>query len=224
MADVPMPGTGSEPMPDSLASRFGQIDIYLFDQLLRGRITRDMRVLDAGCGTGRNLVYLLANGFEVSAVDSDAGSVEAVRATAARLAPQLSSTNFRVEPIETMTFASASADLIISSAVMHFASGVAQFDAMLDSMWRVLAPGGMLFCRLASTIGMAGSVQPLGGRRFHLPDGSDRYLVDEDILMGHTARLGGSLMDPLKTIVVQNQRAMTTWVVRKSAWKQSNPG
>ncbi|MDX1578091.1 MAG: class I SAM-dependent methyltransferase, partial [Gemmatimonadota bacterium] len=41
-----------------LRETFGDLDIYLFDQLLRGRITPDMRVLDAGCGNGRNLIYL----------------------------------------------------------------------------------------------------------------------------------------------------------------------
>lgn len=29
---------------------FGDVDIYLFDQLLRGPIAPGMRVLDAGCG------------------------------------------------------------------------------------------------------------------------------------------------------------------------------
>ena len=91
----------------------------------------------------------------------------------------------------------------------------AQFDAMVREMWRVLKPGGMLFCRLASSIGMEDRVVPLGGGRFLLPDGSERYLVDETILMDLTARLGGGLLDPLKTTVVQNQRCMTTWVVRK---------
>jgi hypothetical protein len=41
--------------------------------------------------------------------------------------------------------------------------------------------------------------------------------VDEPLLLALTAELGGQLMDPLKTTVVQNQRCMTTWVVRKGA-------
>jgi len=90
-----------------------------------------------------------------------------------------------------------------------------QFDAMVREMWRVLKPRGMLFCRLASSIGMEDRVRRIGGRRFMLPDGSERYLVDEAMLMDLTARLGGRLLDPLKTTVVQNQRCMTTWVVAK---------
>jgi tellurite methyltransferase len=198
-----------------LALQFGQIDIYLFDQILRGRIRPGMRVLDAACGGGRNLVYLLQSGFEVFATDGDARAVEAVRGLAAQLAPQLPAENFRVEPVERMTFPDTFADVVVSSAVLHFASDDAQFDAMVREMWRVLKPGGMLFCRLASSIGMEDRVRHIGGRRFALPDGSERYLVDEAMLMDLTARLGGRLLDPLKTTVVQNQRCMTTWVVAK---------
>ncbi|HUP39611.1 MAG TPA: class I SAM-dependent methyltransferase [Vicinamibacterales bacterium] len=198
-----------------LERQFGQIDIYLFDQLLRGRIRPGMRVLDAACGAGRNLVYLLQSGFEVFATDGDVHAVGAVRRLAAHLAPTLPQENFRLEPVEHMSFEDNFADVVLSSAVLHFARDTAQFDAMVVDMWRVLRPGGMLFCRLASNIGMEDRMTPLGGRRFALPDGSERYLVDETILMDLTARLGGSLLDPLKTTVVQNQRCMTTWVVRK---------
>ena len=199
-----------------LERQFGQIDIYLFDQLLRGRIGPGMRVLDAACGGGRNLVYLLQSGFDVCATDGDVQAVDAVRRLAAQLAPKLPAENFRVEPVEQMSFPDAFADVVLSSAVLHFARDSAQFDAMIREMWRVLKPGGMLFCRLASSIGMEDRVRPLGGRRFALPDGSERYLVDEAMLMDLTARLGGRLMDPLKTTVVQDQRCMTTWVCRKN--------
>ena len=199
-----------------LERQFGQIDIYLFDQLLRGRVRPGMRVLDAACGGGRNLVYLLQSGFDVFATDADVHAVEAVRRLAAQLAPRLPAENFRVEPVERMTFADAFADVVLSSAVLHFARDDEHFDAMVREMWRVLKPGGMLFCRLASSIGMEDRVRPLGGRRFALPDGSERYLVDEPMLMNLTARLGGRLLDPLKTTVVQDQRCMTTWVLEKN--------
>jgi tellurite methyltransferase len=202
--------------PD-LQEEFGPIDIYLFDQLLRGRIAPGMRVLDAGSGAGRNLVYLLRTGFDVFAADGDAAAIDAVRRMASTLAPHLPPDNFRAEPIERMTFPDDFADVVISSAVLHFARDSAQFDAMLRGTWRVLRPGGMLFCRLASSIGMEARVRPLGDRRFALPDGSERFLVDEDMLVGLSRELGGEFLDPLKTTIVQNQRCMTTWVIRKTA-------
>jgi tellurite methyltransferase len=198
-----------------LERQFGQIDIYLFDQLLRGRIRPGMRVLDAACGSGRNLVYLLQAGYDVCATDADAGSVDSVRRLAEALAPRLPPANFRVEPVERMTFPDEFADVVLSSAVLHFARDDDHFADMVGGMWRVVKSGGMLFCRLASSIGMEDRVRSIGGRRFVLPDGSERYLVDEAMLMDLTARLGFRLLDPLKTTVVQDQRCMTTWVVRK---------
>lgn len=195
--------------------QFGAIDIYLFDQLLRGRITPGMKVLDAGCGSGRNLVYLLKEGFEAFGADSDPRAIEAVRQLAASLAPALPKDNFRVEPLEAMSFPESFAELVISSAVLHFATDDQHFRAMLHGTWKVLKPGGLFFCRLASSIGLEDQIQRIDGRRFLLPDGSERYLVDEPLLIQLTQELGGRLLDPLKTTVVQNQRCMTTWVVRK---------
>jgi len=199
----------------SLQEQFGPIDIYLFDQLLRGQIAPGMRVFDAGCGSGRNLIYLLREGYEVFGVDEDAQAVAGVRRLAASLAPHLPADNFRVESIEETSFPGGFADVTIGSAVLHFARDDDHFRAMLDGMWRVLKPGGLLFCRLASSIGLERQIRQLNGRRYLLPDGSERYLVDEAMLVKLTEELGGKLVDPLKTTVVQNQRCMTTWVVRK---------
>ena len=198
----------------TLQDQFGQIDIYLFDQLLRGRIQPGMRVLDAGCGGGRNLVYLLRSGFDVSATDHNPEAVAQVRQLAAALAPHLPATQFRVENVEAPSFPPSSFDIVVSSAVLHFARDDAQFDALVAAMWHVLKSGGVLFCRLASSIGLDGP-SPLGDNRFLLPDGSERYLVSADRLLSTTRALGGTLLDPLKTTVVQNQRSMTTWVVGK---------
>ena len=199
-----------------LHEQFGQIDIYFFDQLLRGRIAPGMRVVDAGCGSGRNLVYLLREGYEVFGADADAQAVESVRRLAASLAPNMPASNFHVEAVEEMAFPDGFADVVISSAVLHFARDDNQFLAMLRGTWRVLKAGGLFFCRLASSIGMENRVERVAGQRCRLPDGSERYLVDEALLMQLTEELGGQLMDPLKTTVVQNQRCMTTWVVRKN--------
>jgi tellurite methyltransferase len=199
-----------------LQSAFGNIDIYLFDQLLRGRIAPGMRVFDAGCGGGRNLVYLLRSGYDVRGIDEDPGAIAATRALAREIAPSLPPENFQVAPLESPGVPDASADFVIASAVLHFARDDAQFDAMLRGVWRVLAPGGLFFARLASTIGIEPELRQLQGRRYALPDGSDRYLVDEALLLHYADALGGDLIDPIKTSVVQHQRAMTTWVLKKA--------
>ena len=203
-------------MPETtLQQQFGQIDIYLFDQLLKGRIVPGMRIVDAGCGSGRNLVYLLREGSEVYGADASSAEVESVRRMAQTLAPSLPPTNFRVESIEKMSFDDAWADVVVCNTVLHFARDDEHFGAMLNELWRVLKPGGLFFSRLGSSIGMESRIEHIEGRRYKSPDGSERYLVDAALLETLTERLGGELADPLKTTVVQNQRSMTTWVMRK---------
>lgn len=203
----------------TLQEQFCHIDIYLFDQILRGNIVPGMRVLDAGCGGGRNILYLLREGYDVFGVDVDAESVASVRRMANVLAPGLPSENFQVAALEAMPFPDAFADVVLCNSVLHFARSEEQLRAMLQGMWRVLRPGGMLFCRLASTIGAGEGMafQPVGGRRFQMSHGPEWLLVDEALLMELTRDLQAELIDPLKTTVVQGQRCMTTWVVRKQA-------
>jgi tellurite methyltransferase len=204
--------------PLNLQEWFGGIDIYLFDQLLKERIVPGMRILDAGCGTGRNLVYLLRRGFEVFGVDESSAALAHSRQLAAHLAPSLPAENFRVEPVERMSFADASFDVVLSSAVLHFARDEEQWQRMFSEMWRVLKSGGIFFARLASSIGIENKIKLVddrGGQRYQLPDGSERFLVDEAMLLSVTAAVSGKFIEPIKTTVVQNMRSMTTWCLRK---------
>jgi tellurite methyltransferase len=212
-------------MPETfnLRQQFGDIDIYLFDQLLRGRLVPGMRVIDVGCGSGRNLVYLLRAGCETYGIDADPAAIGAIRQLAASVAPSLPAENFRVEAIERTSFPDGFADVVLSSAVLHFARDDDHFDAMLRASWNLLCPGGLFFCRLASSIGMEQQVRKITGRRYGLPDGSERYLVDAELLIRLTRELGGELLDPLKTTVVHNQRSMTTWVMRKTHSRGKRP-
>jgi len=198
----------------SLQQQFGSIDIYLFDQLLKGRLTPGMTLLDAGCGGGRNLVYFLRTGFSVFGVDRSAEAVHQIRTLAASVS-NISAENFRNEPVERMSFPDESFDVVLSSAVLHFAADEDHWRAMVNEMWRVLKPGGMFFARLASTIGQD-QLQQIEGRRYHLPDGSDRFLVDYEMLNKTTTALSGEWLEPFKTVVVHDQRSMSNWVLQKT--------
>jgi SAM-dependent methyltransferase len=197
----------------SIQEQFGQIDIYVFDQILRGNIAPGMKVLDAGCGYGRNLVHLLREGCEVFALDADKDGVEHVRRLAAILAPGLPAENFRVGAIERMDFPDGFADVVICNSVLHFARDEQHFLAMVEELWRVVRPGGMLFCRLGSRIGM--DFERVRENVYRIGDGSEWFLVDEAVLLRMTEQMNGLLVDPLKTTIVQDYRCMTTWVVRK---------
>jgi SAM-dependent methyltransferase len=199
-----------------IQATFGEVDIYVFDQLQKGRFDSARRVLDAGCGEGRNLYYLLKQGRECFGIDRTPAAIDDIRAMAAAIAPDLPASNFVTGEIASMPWADASMDAVICSAVLHFARDEAHFDRMVHEMWRVLRPGGIFIARLASTIGIEGLVRVIEGRRARVPDGSERFVVDEAMLLDYTQRLGAALLDPIKTTVVQQQRAMTTWVLRKS--------
>lgn len=197
----------------SLEEQFGQIDIYVFDQLLRGNIASGMRVVDAGCGYGRNLVYLLREGFDVFAVDEDPEGVAHVRALARELQPRLPAENFQVAAIEKMPFPDAFADVVLCNSVLHFARDDRHFLSMVEELWRILRPGGMLFTRLGSRIGM--DFERIRDNIYRIGDGSEWFLVDEAVLLRMTEQMDAVLVDSLKTTVVQDHRCMTTWVVRK---------
>jgi tellurite methyltransferase len=213
-------------MENNLQQLYGNIDIYLFDQLLKGRFNYCQKVLDVGCGGGRNLPYFLQNGYQVYGIDPNPEAVAQVQSLAKTLAPDGNHTeNFIVATAEDMPFDNNTFDLVICSAVLHFANDSNHFDAMLRSVWRVLKPGGFLFARLASDIGIERLVIPLENNRYSLPDGSERFLVNEQVLLEYTDVLGGELFEPIKTTNVQNLRCMTTWCVRKlSAPQPSHQG
>ncbi|RZJ87808.1 MAG: class I SAM-dependent methyltransferase [Chryseobacterium sp.] len=194
---------------------FGDIDIYLFDQLLKGTYQGCQKILDAGCGTGRNLVYFLNNGKEVYGVDINAEAIKQVKILARELADAKVAERFHLSSVENMPFEDEYFDLVLSSAVLHFAQSLEHFEEMLTDIWRVLKPGGYFFCRLASDIGIESAVHFIGNGRYILPDGSERFLVNQEMLIRMTKKLGGALHEPIKTTNVQNLRSMTTWCVRK---------
>jgi SAM-dependent methyltransferase len=200
-------------MPLNVQEQFGQIDIYVFDQILRGNIAHGMRVLDAGCGYGRNLVHLLRQGCEVFALDADRNGVEYVRQLSASLEAKLPAENFQVGLIERMPFPDAFADVVMCNSVLHFARDEDHFRRMLSELWRVLMPGGVFFCRLGSRIGM--DFRWVRGNTYVVGDGSEWFLVDEEMLLELSREMNAVLVDPLKTTIVQNYRCMTTWVLRK---------
>ncbi|ACU61724.1 class I SAM-dependent methyltransferase [Chitinophaga pinensis] len=202
-------------MQAELQQLYGNIDIYLFDQLLKGTYDKCKSVLDAGCGGGRNLIYFLKNGYDVYGIDPNPNAVEAVRQLSATLSHTNATENFVVASAENLPFEDNTFDLIISSAVLHFAQDPAHFQDMIYSMWRVLKPGGYLFARLASDIGIETQVQDLGNGRYLLPDGSERFLVSQQLLLQYTERLNARLHEPIKTTNVQNLRCMTTWCLQK---------
>ncbi|MBL6720036.1 MAG: class I SAM-dependent methyltransferase [Planctomycetes bacterium] len=189
---------------------FEGLDVYLFDQLVKGRIHPGMRVLDAGCGGGRNARWLVEQGAEVHGVDRNPEALERA-AEHLGLGPE----RLQVADLEALPFEAAAFDAVLCCAVLHFAADHGAFERMLDELVRVLRPGGVLFARLATRTGIEELVRDLGRGRYALPEDREWYLVSEDELLRHGERHGLELLEPVKATRVQGLRAMGTWVVRK---------
>lgn len=198
-----------------LKDQFGNIDIYLFDQLLKGRIKKNHRILDAGCGTGRNHYYFTKEKFDLSAFDANPYAIKQV-INQAKQNDYQAIDKIKVAQMESIPFADNSFDWVINIAVLHFAQNQAHFEKMLHELWRVCKPGGKVFIRLASSNGIEKLIKPLGNNRFLLPDGSERYLVSLDEMQDYTKSLQADLFEPIKTTNVQNLRCMSTWCLQKN--------
>ena len=198
----------------TLPAIFNTIDIYLFDQLLKGRIREGMQVLDAGCGSGRNIQYLMRSGVTVHGADTSAAAIEEVRDMAKHIAPHLTN-NFILSEVADMPFAEGVFDVVVCSAVLHFARNEQHFRSMMQELWRVLKPGGMLFSRLSTTIGMEGKLQKAGEHLYQMPHGPVWFLADEEMLRELEASFKARMLEPLKTVLVEQDRSMTTWVLQK---------
>lgn len=202
-------------MKNNLQNEFGNIDVYLFDQLLKGRIDKSHKILDVGCGYGRNISYLINNGYNVFGIDKNKEAIEYLKESCIINNKNFPITNFLNCSIEEMPFQEDEFDFIICNAVLHFAENKRHFESMLIAIWKVLKTNGILFVRLASDIGIENLVLDIGEGRYLLPDGSERYLVNLDDLINYTNSINGKLVDPIKTTNVQNLRCMTTWCLTK---------
>lgn len=200
---------------DPLIPILGKTDIYVIDQVMRGNIAPPMRIMDVGAGRGRNVRYFLKAGYPVFGLEPKADRFAVLQELVRKHSRISPAENFRAESLQDNSFPDHSADVIICNAVLHMAKDHADFDSMLQGAWRLLAPGGLFFARLASSIGIETLLQSSPTGRHHLPDGTDRYLVDAATLEAKTSELGATWVDTLKTTVVGNERAMSTWVIRK---------
>lgn len=187
-------------------------DIYLIDQILKGRYNGGGKLLDAGCGGGRNISwFVLQPNFDIYAVDADQNAIDHLL----KVYPSLKHDQAHCTPIQSLPFPGAFFDHIICSAVLHFANSKEDFLQMFSELSRVLKPGGSLFIRVASDIGIENKISPLGDGRFSLPDGTDRFLLTKPLIEQVLNSFPTTLAEPVKTTNVQDLRCMTTLVMVK---------
>ncbi len=201
----------------SLNKLLGNIDIYLLDQVLKGRFQKDMKILDAGCGEGRNTVYFLKEDYQIFGVDQNPVAVQMARIQAQTIRPAYDIHRFQTAPVEDMPFHHGAFDAVVSSAVLHFAKNTQHFHLMLAEMIRVLKPGGILFIRMVTGFGgiVEGS-RAVGDGVYLLPDGSERFVLTAELLKEIQENHHLHHLEVPKSVLVHGQRAMGVFVMQKS--------
>jgi ubiquinone/menaquinone biosynthesis C-methylase UbiE len=191
----------------------GNIDIYLLDQILKARFPKKGKILDAGCGEGRNLVYFIRNNYQVFGIDKNEDSIQMLKYLATSVNPSYPADRFTVGNINDLPYKDHAFDAVISSAVLHFAESKTEFLQQLSELSRVLKKGGLLFLRMATLLGMEDKVEPLENGKYLLPDGSVRFLLTRNLLGVLEDKM--EYVEPLKVILVDQQRCMSTLVLKK---------
>ncbi|MCH6235356.1 methyltransferase domain-containing protein [Cognataquiflexum rubidum] len=200
----------------SLNQLLGNIDIYLLDQILKGRFDKEMKILDAGCGEGRNTVYFLHEGYQIFGADSNPIAIQMARIYAQTIQKEYDVYRFQTSLIENMPFHQGAFDVVISSAVLHFAKDENQFLKMVDEMMRVLKPGGIFFLRMTTSQGNMKEKSPhLGDGVYLLPDGSERFLFTDELEKLIVSKYGLKYLEPAKSVLVHCQRSMGVFVWEK---------
>ncbi|HEY5391920.1 MAG TPA: class I SAM-dependent methyltransferase [Hanamia sp.] len=197
--------------PFSIQELVGNTDIYLLDQIMKNRYHTGEKILDAGCGSGRNLSWFIKNEMEIYGIDKDASAINYLKA----IFPEFKKDRFQAAAISALPFENNFFDYIISSAVLHFAESYSEFNNMMEEMVRVLKPYGSLFIRMASDIGIENKVTPIENGVYLIPDGSTRFLLTPTLLHSMLKENNLSFIEPLKTVNVDNVRCMSTLVLMK---------
>lgn len=200
------------PLTTSLKNLLGQTDIYLLDQIMKERYNATDKILDAGCGEGRNMHWFLQNDFEIYGTDINEIAIAQLRSAN----PDLPAERLQVAAVEKLRFSDNYFDHIISSAVLHFANSTQHFKAMLAEMVRTLKTNGTLFIRMTSDIGIENKVKPINYGVFSIPDGSKRFLLTKNLLADCMQKNNLSFLEPLKTVNVDDLRCMSTLVLQKN--------
>ena len=185
-------------------------DIYLLDQIIKRRYHHSETILDAGCGSGRNLHWFYSNDFTIYGIDSNEEEIQKIKKTYSG-----QTENFIVSNVEKLIFNDGFFNHIICNAVLHFAENESHFKAMFSELLRVLKQKGSLFIRVASTFGIEDKLISVSKGVYKLPDGTTRFLLSKSLLKDIIEDPQLKLLETVKTVNVNDIRCMTTLVIQK---------
>ena len=182
---------------------------------MKGRYRPGERILDSGCGSGRNMEWFLHNSYDITGIDQSGKAISAARARASKIGRD--DVVFMQCPVEKTPLDDAAFDHVISSAVLHFARDHGHFDAMMAEIIRLVKPGGTLWIRMASDVGIRHLIEMTESGVCQIPDGSGRYLLTRNKLKAILNNNPVRLVEPFKNVNVDDVRVMCVLVLEKNA-------
>lgn len=198
-----------------MIEELGKMDIYLLDQVMKGRITKGMKILDAGCGVGRNSEYFIKNNFNIFGIDIEKEAIQNTKEQIALWNSHFDAKHFTIANLIEIPFPDNEFDFIISSAVLHFSIDRAHFRKQFEELTRVLKPNGILFIRMTTKHTLAHIAKHLHDDVYYIPDGTTRYLLDVEYLKDLMIENQMNFIEPFKTVNVEDKRTMAVVVLQK---------
>jgi SAM-dependent methyltransferase len=131
----------------------------------RERARGGRRVLDVGCGAGRNLVPLARDGWSVIGVDLSRPMLDAAaeRVVAEGLGH---TTGLALAPMHALPLADRSVDLIVAHGIWNLAKSGEEFRGAVREAARVARPGAALFVFTFSRRTLPPDAAPVEGESF----------------------------------------------------------
>ena len=198
-----------------LNNELGNIDLYWLDFILKGYMSENAKVLDAGCGEGRNLTYCLKNGMDVFGIDQNPEAIQLLKLIAKQYKIEDIEARFQVMKLDKILFPDRTFDVIICSAVLHFAKSLEHFKRMLSEFVRLLKPGGKIFIRTMTDHYLAEGVTEIEPNIYQFPNEQIRFVVNAYSLLKELNEVNLELIEPFKEVVVQNRHTMGTFMLQK---------
>jgi SAM-dependent methyltransferase len=193
-----MPGADDDPLRGSPWSRPDTVEGFVQsppnDDLLQ-RAAQEWhpgaRLLDIGCGAGRNMLPLAAAGWAVVGTDLSLAmlAAAAARVRQARLADRV---RLLLAPMDRLPLAAGSFDFIVAHGIWNLARSGREFRAAVQEAARVARPAAGLFLFTFSRNTLPDTATPLPGESFVFTEfsGAPQCFLTEQQIVGELAARG----------------------------------
>jgi len=199
-----------------LNSALGNADLILIDQILKNRFHKQMKILDAGCGEGRNMVYFIKNDFRIYGIDANVDAIRLAKLYCRSLNNTFEVENIQNFAIEQNPFPDHFFDAIICLNVLHSAKNQNDFFLWFEQLFRMLHSRGFLLLSLQSQIGVSQNHQQDDPNGRNNMGNENFYLLTENVLQEILKLDFLKTIENTKTILIDNKKSHTYLFLERS--------